>query len=122
MTRSRKTLVVGASEKPERYSNRAIRSLLQHGYEVVALASRPGRVEGVEFLTGQPAVPDVDTITLYLGQKAQEPLMDYLLSLRPRRIVFNPGAENAELQKKAEASGIETAEACTLVLLATGQY
>ncbi len=65
---------------------------------------------------------DLDTVTLYLGEKAQETMMDYLLSLRPRRIIFNPGAENPELKKKAEALGIETEEACTLVLLATDQY
>ncbi|MBK7910844.1 MAG: CoA-binding protein [Bacteroidota bacterium] len=122
MTVSKRTLVVGASEKPERYSNKAIRSLLLHGHEVLALAPRPGRVENVEFLTGQPGLTDLDTVTLYLGEKAQETMMDYLLSLRPRRIIFNPGAENPELKKKAEALGIETEEACTLVLLATDQY
>lgn len=122
MSGSYKTLVVGASEKPERYANRAIRSLRSHGHPVVALANRPGRVEDVDFLTGQPALSGIDTITLYLGQKAQEPMVDYLLSLKPRRIIFNPGAENPTLRQRAEGQGIQTEEACTLVLLATGQF
>lgn len=122
MSDSLLTLVVGASEKPDRYANRAIRSLRSHGHQVVALANRPGRVEDVEFLTGQPALQGIDTITLYLGEKAQEPLIDYLISLKPRRIIFNPGAENPELQQKAAAIGIQTEEACTLVMLSTGQY
>lgn len=117
-----KTLVMGASENPDRYSNMAIRRLIQHGHKVVALASKKGRVEGVEFDLDKLPFEDVDTITMYLSPKNQEEYLDYIISLKPRRIIFNPGAENPELEKLAAQNGIENLEACTLVLLSTGQY
>ena len=117
-----KTLVLGASENPERYSNKAIRSLVRHGEEVVAIGLRNGVVEGVEFSKERPAFDDVDTVTLYLSQKNQTSYYDYILSLKPRRIIYNPGAENPELESLADEKGIENLEACTLVLLSTGQY
>jgi predicted CoA-binding protein len=118
----KKTLVLGASENPERYSNKAIRSLSQHGMDVVAVGLRKGKVGETEIQTGQPAFSEIDSVTLYLSAKNQIPLYDYILSLKPRRIIYNPGAENAELEKLAEAKGVENLEACTLVLLATNQY
>lgn len=116
------TLVIGASENPERYSNKAVRALLSHEHVVYAIGLRAGIINGVPIQTGQPALKDVDTITVYLSAKNQEAVMDYLLSLFPRRIIFNPGAENPVLERRAVEKGIVVEEACTLVLLSTGQF
>jgi len=118
----KKTLVTGASENPARYSNKAIRLLRSLDYEVVALGRREGKILDVEILTGKPQLHDVDTITMYLGAKNQEPYEDYFLSLNPRRIIFNPGAGNPSLERKAHEAGIIVAHECTLVLLRVGAY
>ncbi|HTR31129.1 MAG TPA: CoA-binding protein [Puia sp.] len=119
---TKKTLVLGASPNPERYSNMAVRRLRHAGHPVSAIGRRPATVGDVEILTDQPAVTDVDTVTLYLNPGNQKEYYEYILSLHPRRIIFNPGAENAELEALASAHGIKPVEACTLVLLSTGQY
>ena len=118
----KKTVVIGASVKPRRYSNLAVRRLKEHGHEVVAVGVGGGEIEGITIHTDKPFVDDVDTVTLYVAPHNQPPLYDYILSLKPKRILFNPGAENKELEKKAAEKGIETLEACTLVMLSTGQY
>jgi predicted CoA-binding protein len=100
----------------------AIKSLRKHGIPVVALGTRKGKVEDVDIQTGRPLFQSIDTITLYISPVHQIPLYDYLISLRPRRILFNPGTENPDLEHLAQAKGITTVEACTLVLLSTGQY
>ena len=120
--KEKKTLVLGASENPARYSNMAIQRLRRHGHPVVGVGLRAGSVDGVEIQTGQPTVEDVDTITLYMNPKNQEPYYDYILGLKPKRIIFNPGTENMVLQHLAEEQGIETDMACTLVMLSIGQY
>ena len=117
-----KTVVLGASENPERYSNRAVNSLLNHGHEVVPVGIKAGEIRGVKILTGQPPVENVDTVTMYVGPANQPAWYDYILSLKPRRIIFNPGAENPELEKLAGEKGIEVIEACTLVMLSIGNY
>lgn len=117
-----KTLVLGASDNPERYSNQAIRALRSHGHEVLAVGNRPSCVDDVEIKTGQPFFSDIHTITLYLSAAHQQTLHDYILSLHPKRIIFNPGAENPALASLAATQGIDCQEACTLVLLATGLY
>jgi hypothetical protein len=117
-----RTLVVGVSLNADRYANRAVRMLLANGHEVVALGMTPGETDGVRVQTGQPALDGIDTVTLYLRAEHQQAMADYLLSLNPRRIIFNPGAENPALAARAEASRIEAIEACTLVLLSTGQF
>jgi predicted CoA-binding protein len=117
-----KTLVLGASENPERYSNMAIRSLVGKGKEVVAIGRRAGQVKNIPIETQPITTDEVDTVTLYLNPLHQEPYYDYILSLKPRRIIFNPGAENDELERLAVKEGIEILEACTLVMLSTGQY
>jgi len=122
MQQTKKTLVVGASEKSHRYSNKAIRKLLRYGHEVVSLAPRPGQVAGVPFVTGYPEVKDIHTITLYIGPARQAVFYDYLLSLKPKRIIFNPGTENDLFLQKAEEQGIETIQDCTLVMLETGVF
>ena len=117
-----KTLVLGASEKPERYSNMAILKLLSKGKEVLAVGKRAGQVKNVTIETQPIKSDEVDTVTLYLGAANQAPYYDYIISLKPRRIIFNPGAENEELERLAAKEGINTLEACTLVMLGTGQY
>ena len=116
------TLVLGASTNPERTSNLAIKRLEMRGYPVIALGNRTGRVGDTEIGTEKKAFENIDTVTLYLNPQRQKPYYDYILSLHPRRIIFNPGAENDELTELAQASGIQAIEACTLVLLSTGQY
>jgi len=119
---SKKTLVLGASLKPERYSNIATNRLVKHGHEAVPIGLREGNLAGTTILTGMPAIEEVDTVTLYLNPKRQEAYYDYILSLEPKRIIFNPGTENPELISLAQKAGIETEIACTLVMLATDVY
>ena len=119
---SKKTLVLGASENPGRYSNIAINRVRAHGHEVVAIGNRKGRVGDVEIITERPEMNDIDTITLYLNPTNQKPFYDYIVSLNPRRIVFNPGTENDELARMLAQRGTNTLEACTLVMLSVGQY
>lgn len=122
MNNLKKTLVLGASENPERYSNKAIKMLRAHGHDVVAIGRRPGKVEDVGIIKDTPNIESLDTVTMYLNAQHQQEYYDYIISQKPKRIVFNPGAENPELKKLAESHGIKPMEACTLVLLATGQY
>ena len=116
------TLVLGASTNPERYSNKAIKSLRKHGQTVYAIGLKDGKIDDVTIQTGLPELKNVDTVTMYLSAKNQFQYYDYILSLKPRRIIFNPGAENDELLLLAAKNEIENLEACTLVMLATGQY
>lgn len=118
----KKTLVLGASTNPSRYSFLAINKLLANGHPVVGVGRDTGNVGGVEITKETPAMDDVDTVTLYLNPRNQEPYHDYILSLKPKRVIFNPGTENEELEEKLEANGIEPVIGCTLVLLSTGQY
>jgi hypothetical protein len=118
----KKTLVIGASENPERYSFKAINALVQHGHEVVALGLRPGNVAGIPFETEKKPFDGIDTVTLYVGPQNQPDYYQYILSLKPQRVIFNPGTENPEFIGKLEAAGIYPEIACTLVLLRTGQY
>ena len=117
-----KTLVLGASENPDRYSNKAILKLQSKGKEVIAIGKRAGKVGNVEIVTEQMPSDDVETVTLYLNPLHQKPYYDYIVSLKPKRIIFNPGAENDELERIAAKEGINILEACTLVMLSTGQY
>ncbi len=101
----------------------AIRKLREHGHDVAAVGRQAGRVLDVAIETDtNQHINDIDTVTLYLNPTNQQPYEDYLLSLQPRRVIFNPGTENAALEAKLNRAGIETTEACTLVLLSTGQY
>jgi predicted CoA-binding protein len=119
---NRKTVVLGASENPQRYSYLAVKSLLRHGQEVVPVGLKEGDIDGVKILAGHPPIENVDTVTMYVGPQNQKAWYDYILSLKPKRIIFNPGAENEELEKIAEKNGIEVVEACTLVMLSIGNY
>lgn len=121
-TTKNKHLVIGASEKPQRYSNMAIKSLRTHAYDTLAVGRREGTVLDVVIQTGMPQFENIDTITLYLNPKNQEAYYDYILSLAPRRVIFNPGTENNVFQEMLFKAGIDYEEACTLVLLNTQQY
>jgi uncharacterized protein len=118
----KKTLVLGASGNPNRYSYLAINRLRNHNIPVVAIGLRAQKVFDVQVDTEKKPFDNVDTITLYLNPKNQEQYYDYILSLNPKRIIFNPGTENDELAGLAHQKGIKTTEGCTLVMLSTGQY
>lgn len=117
-----KTLVIGASEHPVRYANKAIHALLQKGHDVIGLGKQKGQVESVEIQTEVSANLKVDTVTLYINPQHQKHYTTFLIELNPRRVIFNPGTENPDLQHQLDKAGIETLNACTLVLLATDQY
>lgn len=117
-----KTLVIGASEKPGRYSNMAIKMLTDRGIETYAFGSKLGKTHGVEIKNTQDLIKDLNTVTVYLSAKNQEDVKQYIMDLHPKRVIFNPGAENEEFEAELSANGIKTLNACTLVLLTTGQY
>ncbi|HLP39164.1 CoA-binding protein [Lacibacter sp.] len=119
---SKKTLVLGASDNSSRYSYLAIQRLRSKGHEVVGIGKHAGTVEDVTIETTKQPVEDLDTVTLYLNPLHQKEYYDYILSLKPKRIIFNPGAENEELKQLALQNNIQPMEACTLVMLSTGQY
>jgi predicted CoA-binding protein len=118
----KKTVILGASDNPARYSYLALNRLKSHGHPIVAIGRKEAVVSGVSIQKGLPDEKGVDTITLYLNPDHQKMFYDYIVSLKPRRIIFNPGTENDELASLAAQHGIKTMEACTLVMLATGQY
>jgi predicted CoA-binding protein len=122
MRMQKKTLVIGASPDPSRYSFIAVTMLREHGYPVVAIGKRSGKIADVEIQKDSIEERDIDTITLYINPVFQKDYYDYILRLHPKRIIFNPGTENPELYELAAKAGIATQEACTLVMLRTGQY
>jgi hypothetical protein len=113
----KKTLVLGASPNSARYSNRAIKKLLEYNHEVFAIAKRATTIETVEVQTGQPNLKGIHTVTLYLNPDNQEEYLDYIIRLKPKRIIFNPGTWNPKLVKLAREANIEIEEDCTLVML-----
>ena len=117
-----KTLIIGASTNPDRYAHRAALKLLQHGHEIELLGLREGTVAGYPIQTGEPDLADIDTVTLYVGPTHSGQYLDYLKKIRPRRVIFNPGAENSGLAANLKTEGIEPIEACTLVMLSVGTY
>ncbi|WP_347924748.1 CoA-binding protein [Pontimicrobium sp. SW4] len=118
----KKTLVFGASLNPNRYSHYAIQRLVTHNHEVVAFGLREGEVKGVMIDTELKPYEDIDTVTLYMNAKRQKEYYNYIMSLKPERIIFNPGTENPEFFKLLEENNINFEMSCTLVLLSTNQY
>jgi predicted CoA-binding protein len=116
------TLIVGASPNPERYSFMATQLLKSYGHQVYAFGIKKGIIGDETIQLEWPESGTIDTITLYIGPAAQKPLYDTILGIHPRRIIFNPGTENTELEALAQEKGIEAIEACTLVMLKTNQY
>lgn len=119
---NKKTLVLGASLKADRYSNIAIKRLTSMNQEVVAVGLVSGKVAGVTIEIGKPCFKNVTTVTLYLKPKRQEEYYQYIFSLKPKRVIFNPGTVNIELVKLLRLNNIKPEIACTLALLSTGQY
>jgi uncharacterized protein len=119
---AKKTLVIGASTDPSRYSYLAANRLVSHKHEIELLGVKEGLVAGKEINTEKEKFEDIDTVTLYVNPKRQEEYFDYVAELKPRRVIFNPGTENPEFQHFLTEKGIEPIEACTLVMLSTGQY
>lgn len=117
-----KTLVIGASKNPERYAYKATKMLLEKGHEIELLGLRNDTVFDKKIDNELIDYKDIDTVTLYVGPKNQTTYYDYIPSLRPRRVIFNPGTENTELQNLLKEKNILVEEACTLVLLSTGVY
>lgn len=122
MAEKKKTVVLGASSNPARYSYLAIQRLRNYGHPVVAIGRRVGEVAGVNITKEHLPEEDVDTVTLYLNPANQVEYYDYILDLHPKRIIFNPGTENDELVKMSKEKNIQPVTACTLVMLSTGQY
>ncbi len=120
----KKTVIVGATTNSGRYAYLAAESLTSHKHEIIPIGIKKGEVFNTPILNirERPVITDVDTITLYIGPRHQPEWYDYLIGLKPKRIIFNPGTENSEFEKKAQEAGIETLEACTLVMLRTRQY
>ena len=120
----KKTVVIGASTNPSRYAYIAANMLTDYKHEIVPVGIKKGEVAGVPIqdLRQHPQIEGVDTVTLYLGPQNQPEWYDYILGLNPKRIIFNPGTENLELEKKAKAKGIEPVYGCTLVMLRSGVY
>ncbi len=116
------TLILGATSNPSRYANLAAKRLVANGHKIINIGIKSGEAAGVPIQKAAETLTDIDTITLYLGPQNQSEYYDYILKTKPKRIIFNPGAENPELELLAKENGIDTIEACTLVLLSTGQY
>ncbi|NJX14636.1 CoA-binding protein [Tamlana crocina] len=119
---NKKTLVLGASLKPNRYSHYAIQRLVANKIETVAVGLRTGEVDGVSIATEQLPFENIDTVTLYLNPMRQREYYDYIVSLNPKRVIFNPGTENPEFYQILQENNIAFEPACTLVLLSTNQY
>lgn len=118
----KKTLVLGASLNPDRYSNIAIRRLVSNKIDVIAIGLKQGKINKIHIQNNLTLYEDIHTVTLYLNQKRQKEYYSYIISLNPKRVIFNPGTENSELYKLLEKESISYIEACTLVLLSTNQY
>jgi predicted CoA-binding protein len=119
---TKKTLVLGASPNPARYSYLAVNMLHRYNHPVIGIGRRKGNAGEIEIDTEKKPIEDIDTITLYLNPQNQKQYYDYIISLKPKRIIFNPGTENPELYELARKNNIQVLEACTLVMLSTGQY
>lgn len=120
--KNKKTLVLGASTKPDRYAFKAITKLVDNDHSVIALGQNTGEVAGIKIYTKNIPLKNIDTVTLYLNPLRQRDYYNYIIETKPKRVIFNPGTENPEFYQLLKSNGIEVEVACTLVLLATNQY
>ena len=120
--KNKKTVVLGASTKPDRYAYKAITMLVEKGHSVLAIGQNTGEVAGVKIYTKAIPLKNIDTITLYLNPTRQRDYYNYIVEAKPKRVIFNPGTENPEFYQLLQGNGIKVEVACTLVLLATNQY
>ncbi len=118
----KKTLIIGASTNPSRYSNIAVRLFQKHNIEIIAIGLKPGSIDNITIETELNPLEDIHTVTMYVGPQNQSIYQDYILNLKPKRIIFNPGTENLEFEILAREKNIEVLHACTLVMLNTYQY
>jgi uncharacterized protein len=118
----KKTLVLGASLKPHRFSYKAVIKLVRYHIPVVAIGRREGTIGDVKIDKPFPELKDIHTITMYIGSKNQSPYIDYILKINPARVIFNPGTENPELEQLLRSKGIEVVENCMLVMLSKGEF
>ncbi len=118
----KKTVVIGASDNPERYSFKAVMALQKHNHEVIPVGIQDGEINGLKIINGKVDIFNVDTISLYVGPKNQPFWYEYIVGLLPKRVIFNPGTENPDFEKLLQQNNIETIEACTLVMLSIGNY
>jgi predicted CoA-binding protein len=116
------TLVIGASENTSRYAAMAIAMLKDYGHKVHAVGRKEGEIYNTTIHTSEKTFEDVHTVTLYINPEIQKTYYDYILALKPNRVIFNPGAENLEFSRLLKEADIQMLNACTLVLLRTGQY
>jgi len=116
------TLVLGASPNPVRFSCKAVKSLVKHNKKVVAVGFRKEMINEVEILTGMPMIENVDTVSIYIGSSRQREYYEYILSLKPRRVIFNPGTVNPEFMAKLNHNGIEPINGCMLVMLNENEF
>jgi predicted CoA-binding protein len=120
--KNKKTVVIGATSKPEKYAYKAITMLVEKGYSVLAIGQNAGEVAGIKIQTKAIPLKNIDTITLYLNPTRQRDYYNYIVESKPKRVIFNPGTENPEFYQLLELNAIQVEVACTLVLLATNQY
>jgi uncharacterized protein len=118
----KKTIVLGATPNSDRYAYQAVALLTQKGHEAIPVGIRKGTIEGIPIQNGTPWIENVDTVTLYINEKLQPNYYDYIFSLKPKRLIFNPGTENMELIRLAKVNDIEIEIGCTLVMLRIGVY
>lgn len=120
--KNKKTLVLGASHKPERYAYKAITMLVEKGHSVLAIGQNSGEVAGIKIQTKAIPIKNIDTVTLYLNPGRQRDYYNFIVEAKPKRVIFNPGTENPEFYQLLQLNDIKVEVACTLVLLATNQY
>jgi predicted CoA-binding protein len=120
--KNKKTLVLGATTKPDRYAFKAITMLVEKGHSVLAIGQNQGEVAGIKIHTKQIPLANIYTVTLYLNPLRQRDYYNYIIETKPKRVIFNPGTENPQFYQLLESNGIKVEVACTLVLLATNQY
>lgn len=120
--KNKKTLVLGASIKPEKYAYKAITMLVEKGHSVLAIGQKGGEVAGIKIHTKTIPLKNIDTVTLYLNALRQRDYYNYIIETKPNRVIFNPGTENPELYQLLQLNNIKAEVACTLVLLTTNQY
>ena len=119
---NKKTVIIGASTDKSRYSYKAVIALQNNKHEAIPVGIKSGEINGSKIITEKNSILGVDTVTMYVGPQNQPFWYDYILSLNPKRVIFNPGAENPAFEEMLVNKGIEVEQACTLVLLSTGQY
>ena len=122
MIRNKKTLVLGATTKPERYAFKAINMLVDKGHSVLAVGQNAGEVAGIKIQTKAIPLKNIDTVTLYINPVRQREYYNYIVDTKPKRVIFNPGTENPEFYQLLKLNDIKVEIACTLVLLSTNQY